>query len=84
MSIREQIVQFISTEFSDGPAPASIGPEDDLIKQGIVDSMGVLQIVGFIEETYGASVVDDDIKVENFRSVTSIADLIAEKTGIAA
>jgi len=77
--IRRQLADFIIAEFSEGTGLTSVRPEDDLIKRGIVDSMGVLQIVAFIEQTYGAHVADEEIVVENFRSVASIARLVTQK-----
>jgi|SRR5262249_11647848 len=77
--IRQQLADFIVAEFSEGNTVEAVRPDDDLIKQGIVDSMGVLQIVAFIEQTYGARVVDEELVVENFRSISSIAHLVAQK-----
>ena len=79
--IRQQLADFITTELNDGNGLTSIVPDDDLIRQGIVDSAGVLQIVGFIEQHYGVQVADEEIAVENFRTVSSIADLVARKVG---
>ena len=79
--IRQRLTDFIATELNDGNGLTSIVPDDDLIKQGIVDSAGVLQIVGFIEQCYGVQIADEDIVVENFRTVSSIAHLVARKVG---
>jgi acyl carrier protein len=79
--IKDQLASFIVSEFSEGKS--AIGPDDDLIKQGIVDSMGVLQIAAFIEETYGASIGDEEITVEYFKSISAIARLVEEKVGAA-
>jgi acyl carrier protein len=58
-----------------------LAPEDDLIGSGIVDSMGVLQVVTFIERTYDARVADDEITLKNFRTLGAIARFVGAKTG---
>jgi len=77
--IRQQLADFVITELCDGKGPTSIGHEDDLIRQGFVDSLGVLRIVGFIEQCYGVRILDEEIVVANFRTISSIAHLVAHK-----
>jgi acyl carrier protein len=48
-------------------------PEDDLLSQGIIDSLGILQLVGFIEERFGIQVPDEDVVYENFHSMKTLA-----------
>jgi len=81
MDIRKRLKEFILSEFGEDTQLQALTADDDLIQEGIVDSMGVLQIVNFIEQTYGSQVADDEITVENFRTINSIAGLIAQKIG---
>ena len=60
--------------------------EDDNLKEntsflenGIIDSTGVLELVMFIEETYGISVEDDEIVPENLDSISKIAEYVQRK-----
>ncbi len=60
--------------------------EDDNLKEdtsflenGIIDSTGVLELVMFIEETYGVSVEDDEIVPENLDSISKIAEYVQRK-----
>jgi acyl carrier protein len=54
-------------------------PDEDLLSAGIVDSMGVMQLVAFMEDSLGVSVDDEDIVPENFRSIRTLAALVAAK-----
>jgi acyl carrier protein len=47
----------------------SLQPDDDLLSSEIIDSMGILQLVAFIEEKYGIEVGDEDIVPENFKTL---------------
>ncbi len=82
MEIHKQLKDFVLAEFGEDKELQALGPDDDLIKQGVVDSMGVLQVVNFIEQTYGTRVADEEISVENFRSINAIANLIAQKAAV--
>ncbi|MEM6988128.1 MAG: acyl carrier protein, partial [Pseudomonadota bacterium] len=48
-------------------------PEDqDLLMSGLVDSLGVMRLVGFIEETSGITIPAEDVLLENFGSLSQI------------
>ena len=62
--------------------------EDDNLKEdtsflenGIIDSTGILELVMFIEETYGIGVEDEEIIPENLDSISSIAKYVQTKKG---
>ncbi|MBK1643614.1 acyl carrier protein [Thiocapsa imhoffii] len=73
MDTRVQIRQFIAENllFSETGYPH----EDDasFLEQGILDSMGVMELVHFVEEAFGVKVGDDDLTPENFDSVDLLA-----------
>ena len=46
--------------------------ELSLLESGIIDSLGVLDIVGFIEEQFGIEVQDDEMVAENFDSIGAL------------
>ena len=57
----------------------NIGYEDSLLESGIIDSLGVLEIVNYIVENHEIEIDEDDLIPENFSSVQSIADFIKKK-----
>jgi methoxymalonate biosynthesis acyl carrier protein len=71
-----QLREFIAGELIAGESAESIGPEDDLIKRGIVDSLGVTQLVDFCESNYGIRVTNEDLVLDNFRTVRHLADFV--------
>lgn len=55
-------------------------PEDaNLLTGGMVDSLGVLKLVSFIEHELGMEVPDEDVTVDNFRSLKDIGDYLERK-----
>ena len=53
--------------------------ELSLLDSGIVDSLGVLDLVGFIEEQFGIEAEDDDLVPENFDSINALTQFVKER-----
>lgn len=81
MEITEQVRTFVTTNFY-VPDPASLTNDASLLDQGIIDSTGVLEVIGFLEETFGISVDDRDILPENLDSIERIAGFVSRKKGL--
>ena len=56
-----------------------LGPHEDLLEAGVVDSLGVLELVNFIEQQFGLAVTDDDLTPENFKSIHRVAHFVVSK-----
>ena len=55
--------------------------DTDLFDAGLVDSYGFIELVGFIEETYGVTLSDDDLASPAIATLRGITDLIASRHG---
>ena len=80
MDMKLQIRQFIGKNFYI-PDAASLRDDTSLLDQGIIDSTGVLELVGFLEETFGISVLDTETLPENLDSIDRIAAYVQRKQG---
>lgn len=56
-------------------------PEEDIFALGFVNSLLAMQLVAFVEKEFGVTVADEDLDLDNFRSIRAIADFVARKTG---
>jgi acyl carrier protein len=56
-----------------------IEPQTSLIHNGIIDSLGVLEIVTFIEQRFGVVMSDEELVSEHFDSIHSLSQLIVSK-----
>jgi acyl carrier protein len=81
MSVSTDIEQFILDELTQGRGITEIGRDENLLSKGIVDSHGVMELVGFLEQRYGISVGDEDLTPENFESVERIEAFVERKKG---
>jgi acyl carrier protein len=58
---------------------------DALLERGIIDSMGVLELISFVEGQFGIKVSDDEITEQNFGTLASIANyVLGKRAGVAA
>jgi acyl carrier protein len=76
--VAESVRQFIVGHFPSARRRV-LGNDDPLLENGIVDSLGVLDIVSFLESEFGIAATDDELIPENFRSVESIAAYVKTK-----
>ena len=56
-----------------------LDPAEPLLAGGVIDSTGIMELLGFLEERYGVTFRDDELVGENFESVQRIADFILPK-----
>ena len=54
----------------------NLGPEESLLKKGLLDSMSILKTVTFCEEEFGITIPDEDVLPDHFESVRAIAKLV--------
>ena len=80
---KEQIRAFLTSNFYISDA-RTLEDDTSLLDQGIIDSTGVLEVVGFIETTFGIVVDDSEILPENLDSIRGMADYITGKIHSAA
>jgi acyl carrier protein len=57
--------------------------DDSLIEVGVIDSTGVLELIGFIEERYEVTIADEEVLPENLDSISNITRFVGEKTASA-
>jgi acyl carrier protein len=78
-SIEREIRVFISENFPLSNEDFSLKSEDSLIEVGVIDSTGVLELIGFIEEHYALQVLDAEVLPENLDSIENITHFVSRK-----
>lgn len=70
---------FIRREFLfDKDAPLS---DDDALFPEIIDSLGLMDLVEFIEESYEVDIGEDDLVIDNFGTVAAVVRMVEAKQG---
>jgi acyl carrier protein len=73
-----EVRKFIISNFLYGQ-DRSFKEDDSFMGEGIVDSTGVLQLVAFLEETYGITVEDEEMIPENLDSISNVSAYLVHK-----
>jgi acyl carrier protein len=76
MEVKTQVREYVAKNLLFSDNGFEYGDDDSFLQEGIVDSVGVLELVLFVEEKFGVAVDDQDITPDNFDSVNRLADYI--------
>ncbi len=74
--IETNIYDFIVTELLYEKDLHNLGVADHLLGEGMLDSLGIMRIVSFCEETFGVQIPDEEIVPEHFENIQAIAALV--------
>jgi acyl carrier protein len=71
------ILRFVSEQFKASIGRTAIGPDTPLFSTGIVDSFGVLELIAFLEETFGVDIDPARHDILEFDTIEKISALVA-------
>lgn len=77
--IVNELIGYIENDLAGIRRNGSVSADDDLLGSGLVDSMGVMKLVGHIESEYGINVSPEEIIIENFADAKTIAKFVLGK-----
>lgn len=69
------LLAFVSDEIADEP----VGADTDLLLTGLVDSLGVVRIVQWIEQQLDTRIDAGDVVLEHFRTVDAMVDYLGSR-----
>ena len=79
MLILKDLENVLLTEIAAGSGKKSLDPDEDLLEHGLLDSMGIIKLIVYIEETFGIKIEDDEIIPENFQSLNLMVKFVEQK-----
>jgi acyl carrier protein len=77
--VRERIRTFVLGELAPGKGVTSVTDDESLVDRGVVDSLGIFQLVSFLEEAFRVRIADEEITQDNFRTIDSIDAFVTTK-----
>ena len=80
-TIERNIREFIVSNFLFGVDDGSLKREDSFLQNGVIDSTGVLELVGFLEQSYKIEVSDHELVPVNLDSIQNVAAYVSRKLG---
>jgi acyl carrier protein len=81
MNIEDKIREFIikNLYYAEGTA---LSDDASFLAEGVIDSMGAMELVAFVESEYKIKVEMSEVVVKNFDSISKLADFVRRKLGI--
>jgi acyl carrier protein len=79
MNVRDRVRSFIVEELNWDGSADELTDDLPLLEKGVLDSMGVFQLVSFLEEEYGVEIPDEELVPENFGTIEGIARMVASR-----
>ena len=78
--VKKQVRDYIVENFLFGDTSTQFSDEDSFMEKGILDSTGILEVITFLEETYGIKIEDDELVPENLDSIINIDRFVSRKS----
>jgi acyl carrier protein len=79
-SILSDLREFIARNFLFSDKGYTYPDDASFLESGIIDSLGIIELVTFVEKKYGISVADNELLPENFDSVAKLGSYIVNKS----
>jgi acyl carrier protein len=79
MDHRQKLKDFIVGDLLDGTYSGPLADDQDLLISGLVDSLGVVRMINFIEQSMEVSVPPQDVTLENFQTVDKIVAYLDQR-----
>ena len=77
MSVETAVREFLTNEL--GKDVTTVDSSESLLESGTLDSVGVLRLVAFLEQTYSIRVSDDDLMPDNFDTLAAIRNFVESR-----
>lgn len=78
MSTKSILTNYIQEQFVRGRR--TVQAHEDLLSSGVLNSLGILKLVSFIEERFDIRVPDEDIVFENFQNIDSLSTYLENQS----
>lgn len=80
-TLKTQVRQYVMDNFLMGSAPPALGDDESFMGSHVVDSVGVLELIAFLEQTFGIKVEDDEMVPDNLDSLNGVGRYLERKLG---
>jgi acyl carrier protein len=79
LTVEQSIRQFVVSNFLFGDASRPLEANESFLASGIVDSTGILELVGFLEQTFGIKIEDDELVPDNLDSISVASSFVMRR-----
>jgi acyl carrier protein len=83
-SVLQQVKDYVVENFMYMRKVKTVGEDESLLRTGVITSLGMMEVVGWVEDTYGVTVDPDEITEQNFDTLRGIAGFVLRKRNVQA
>jgi len=77
--MQDKIIKYIEEELANEDIDGGLEATEDLLGSGILDSLGMMKLIAFLEEEFGCKVLPEEMVIENFMTVAHMNDYLESK-----
>ena len=77
VAVKSRLRQFIQQDLLMGRAP-TLADDEELLLSGLVDSLGAVRLITFIETDLGVKIPAEDVIIENFQMIDAMAAYLTQ------
>ena len=78
-AVERDLREFLAANYFLGDEPSQLAASSSLIEAGLIDSTGVLELVGYLEEQFGIRITNEELLPENLDSIENIVGFVERK-----
>jgi acyl carrier protein len=79
MEVNSKIRNFIMSEFKSNTQTQDISNDYSLIDSGVIDSVGIISLLNFLEKSFSVNISSDELMPENFDTINLITYFVEKK-----
>jgi acyl carrier protein len=81
LEVEQRVRQYLVDNRKFYGSPDTLTSDYRLIDKGVLDSVGIFEMLFFLEDQFGIKIDDQDLSPQNFGSLRAIAKLVTAKAG---
>jgi acyl carrier protein len=83
-NVLQQVRDYVVENFMYMRKVKTVGDDESLLRTGVITSLGMMEVVGWVEDTFGVTVDPDEITEQNFDTLRGIASFVVTKRNVQA
>jgi acyl carrier protein len=82
LNTKDVLKDYLNTELLNTHSSPNVSEGDNLLTGGLIDSLGMMRLVDFIEQHFDLRVRPEDVTIEHFKTINTIATYINHRNGV--
>lgn len=74
--MQHTIISYIEEDLLSGQSDVQLTADEDILTTGLIDSIGIMNLIAFLEEKFEVTIPAEDMTIENFMTVETIETYI--------